>query len=448
MKNLIRSLLVFLFITCAFFHSNAQSNVGIGTATPSSKAALEIVSPGNNQGILIPRLSGAQRVAIGLTAAEKSLLVYDIDSAAYMYWNGSAWKLMLAGSNNGLTRTGSSVGLGGTLSSNTSIAMGGNSLTFTGGKLGIGTTGSEVFEVRGAGSTGTTLAMRLTNSAATTLFTVADDGMVTVSGAGKLGVGLSPSSKVDVLETSNAIYAVNSVNTYSGNFDSRAVRGYAVNNPGWGYGGEFTGGYRGISATAQAGAYSSSAYGVLGEAYGTDGTRIGVYGYASGGVTNYGIYGSYSGAAGYAGYFAGNVYCSGGSYLGSDEKLKENIKPYTGAIDMLRKMNVKTYKYRSDGIYKGMNFNKDVQYGFIAQEVEAVFPEFVKETSHVIHNKDKGKNGLGSDPEIVTFKSLNYNALIPILTQAIKEQQALIELQNEKINELDKRLEALEKSNK
>ncbi|MFL5730082.1 MAG: hypothetical protein ACJ75J_11405 [Cytophagaceae bacterium] len=181
-KNFISSLL-FVFIS---LHATAQKNVGIGTVTPNSKAALEVVSPGNDQGILIPRMKAVQRLAIPVAAADNSLMVYDIDSAGYMYWNGSAWKLLLAttsavAANNGLTKTGSTIGLGGTLTSSTSIGLGGNNLTFTGGKLGVGTTGSEIFEVRGVGSTGSTLSMRLTNSLANTLFTVADDGLVTVN---------------------------------------------------------------------------------------------------------------------------------------------------------------------------------------------------------------------------------------------------------------------------
>jgi hypothetical protein len=404
MINTYKSLSTILFLALISFYASAQ-NVGIGTISPNAKSALEI-KPVGKQGLLIPRLLAADTANFGVLAGtEDGLTFYATDTKKFYYYNSTVGKWYSFGSSvggsytasNGLTLSSSNLRLGGTLSGNTSIAMAGNNMIFT--------------------------------------------------GVGKLGIGLSPNYKVDILETTSSIYALNSENTYSGSFDSRAVRGYAVNNPGWGYGGEFTGGYKGIAATAQGGTYASFTYGVFGESYGTAGTRIGVYGYASGGATNYGIYGEYGGT-GYAGYFVGNVFSSGGSYLGSDEKLKENIKPYTGAIDMLRKMNVKTYKYRSDGIYKGMNFNKDIQYGFIAQEVEAVFPEFVKETSHVVHDKDKGKDGLSANPEIITFKSLNYNALIPILTQAIKEQQALIDLQNEKINELNKRLEALERGNK
>lgn len=52
------------------------------------------------------------------------------------------------------------------------------------------------------------------------------------------------------------------------------------------------------------------------------------------------------------------------------------------------------------------------QYGLIAQEVEEVLPELVKSMK------------IGDDQE---FKSVNYNAHIPILIKAMKEQQEEIE---------------------
>lgn len=72
---------------------NAQQNVGIGTTTPNAKSVLELVSPGNNQGFLMPRLTTAQRTAMALTAAENGLTVYDNTLNQFFYWNGatSTW---------------------------------------------------------------------------------------------------------------------------------------------------------------------------------------------------------------------------------------------------------------------------------------------------------------------------------------------------------------------
>lgn len=79
------------FIIC-FSVFSAAAQVGIGTENPSVNAVLELKSPGNNQGFLVPRLTTAQRTAIsGLGVSEKGLLVFDISDDKFYYWSGSAW---------------------------------------------------------------------------------------------------------------------------------------------------------------------------------------------------------------------------------------------------------------------------------------------------------------------------------------------------------------------
>ena len=70
---------------------NAKAqNVGINTtgAAPDSSAILDISS--NDKGLLIPRMSTTQRLAIVNPA--KSLMVYDSTTHSFMYYNGSSWK--------------------------------------------------------------------------------------------------------------------------------------------------------------------------------------------------------------------------------------------------------------------------------------------------------------------------------------------------------------------
>lgn len=114
----------------------------------------------------------------------------------------------------------------------------------------------------------------------------------------------------------------------------------------------------------------------------------------------------------------------------SDRRLKTNITPLEKSIDKIMKLN-------------GVTFNWDktvrpsapttLQYGFIAQEIEKVIPELVSEDSD-------------------GYKTVNYIGVIPVLTQAMQEQQKEIEQlkdENKKLNEtveaLLKRVEALEK---
>lgn len=90
-----RSFLTLFFISLALSPSFLFAQVGIGTETPSTNAVLELRSPGNNQGFLVPRLTTAQRTAASftsvLTVSEKGLLVFDTDTNKFYYWNGTAW---------------------------------------------------------------------------------------------------------------------------------------------------------------------------------------------------------------------------------------------------------------------------------------------------------------------------------------------------------------------
>lgn len=74
-----------LTIALCSFHIEAQ--VGIGTTTPDPSAILDMSSA--SQGILTPRLTTSQRIAIASPAT--GLLVYDTDQSAFYYYSGSAW---------------------------------------------------------------------------------------------------------------------------------------------------------------------------------------------------------------------------------------------------------------------------------------------------------------------------------------------------------------------
>jgi hypothetical protein len=90
MKSLLPRILFFALICTIYFPGNAQ--VGIGTETPNARAVLELQSPGNNQGFLVPRLTTAQRTAMTLNATtDKGMLVFDSSDNKFYYWNGTAW---------------------------------------------------------------------------------------------------------------------------------------------------------------------------------------------------------------------------------------------------------------------------------------------------------------------------------------------------------------------
>ncbi len=108
MKRIIFSLVAF-FIT-----GNGIAQIGIGTNSPNSKAILDLSS--TDKGLLLPRMTAVQRLAINPAGAARGLMVFDTDSLAPMFWTGTAWQRITSGG-------GSSTG--------NFWALGGNALTGT-----------------------------------------------------------------------------------------------------------------------------------------------------------------------------------------------------------------------------------------------------------------------------------------------------------------------------
>jgi hypothetical protein len=82
-----------IFLTNMFLlalYASFAQQVGIGTNSPNSKALLDLTS--NNKGLLVPRMSAAERIAINPANPAKGLLVFDNDSTAFMFWTGTAWQ--------------------------------------------------------------------------------------------------------------------------------------------------------------------------------------------------------------------------------------------------------------------------------------------------------------------------------------------------------------------
>ena len=178
----------------------------------------------------------------------------------------------------------------------------------------------------------------------------------------------------------------------------------------------------------------------------TDGANYGVYARTTGasgsstGSLNYAIYGDVSAAPfsnTWAGYFNGDVQVIGTLYQTSDRKFKTNISKLTEATSVLRQLKPVEYDYKEKYTEKGINLPKGHQYGFIAQDLEKVLPNSV--ASSTIHlNQDRKP---GEENEFEEFLGVNYISIIPILTQALKEQ-------DDRILELEKKILELEKKKK
>ncbi len=110
----------------------------------------------------------------------------------------------------------------------------------------------------------------------------------------------------------------------------------------------------------------------------------------------------------------------------SDQRLKENIRDSSDGLAVVNALRPVRYDWK-----KGYGNDQKNQLGFIAQEIETVFPESVSEWQI---NKD----------EETTYKTVGPSALIPVLVKAIQELKAINDTQAETINALTARIVALE----
>ncbi|MES2131429.1 MAG: hypothetical protein V4506_03710 [Bacteroidota bacterium] len=98
MKNKI----LFLFAVGASLACNsvsAQNNVGIGTTTPNPNSILELQS--TTQGVLVPRMTSAQRLAIAIPT--EGLLIYDITVDCFFFYEttSATWKNLCSAAGTG-----------------------------------------------------------------------------------------------------------------------------------------------------------------------------------------------------------------------------------------------------------------------------------------------------------------------------------------------------------
>lgn len=110
--------------------------------------------------------------------------------------------------------------------------------------------------------------------------------------------------------------------------------------------------------------------------------------------------------SGYAGYFDGDIYTTG-SYLPSDIRWKRDISQIENALQMVKSLRGVQYLWNREK-YPERGFKTGKQYGLIAQEVEEIQPELVRED----------QDG---------YKAVDYQKITAFLVEAVKEQQKQIE---------------------
>jgi hypothetical protein len=111
----------------------------------------------------------------------------------------------------------------------------------------------------------------------------------------------------------------------------------------------------------------------------------------------------------------------------SDFRLKENIEKCSPLVSKLMQVRVYTYNY-NDTYFRDFTpeqkqkFQKK-EFGFIAQELEEIFPELVY-----------------TPDSLNDYYGIDYVSMVPILVEAIKEQQSTIEILQQEVKSLKKDL--------
>ena len=168
--------------------------------------------------------------------------------------------------------------------------------------------------------------------------------------------------------------------------------------------------------------------------------------FSTGGVGNYDV-GKFVGSDF---FLRGSIYANAPQYF-SDIRLKKNIQSLTDALTTIKNLKGITYDWKTDkdearllalsnirpvdakDILSLDKEKKDIQrkitnsanqIGFSAQDVQKVLPQIVKE-------------------DLEGTLTVNYVAIIPVLVEAVKEQQAIIDAQKATIDALQKDITAI-----
>lgn len=162
-------------------------------------------------------------------------------------------------------------------------------------------------------------------------------------------------------------------------------------------------------------------------------TGIGVRGVSD---SSYGIYGNSGNSLSYAGYFNGSVF-STGTFQTSDARLKQNIETLENGMKIINQLKPKTYQFRKDGNFALLNLPDGNHYGFLAQDLEKTIPGIVKNAGINSKFLKLGQQKEGVTGEELSFKSVNYNELIPIMIKGMQEQEKNMISQEERIQQLE-----------
>jgi hypothetical protein len=274
-------------------------------------------------------------------------------------------------------------------------------------------------------------------------------GMASLVGLGLFAVSRAATAQLSLPYTgscNNEYNCFQVTDSYAG--DGWAIGGKASGANAWGVEGLTTYPNSG-SACGGGGVYAAAncGYGVLASSdtnYAVSGTstnNTGIVGVSQAngysgvaGVNSYGGYavsGWTNGGGGYAGYFDGVVKVTGELYVGScsgctsDVRLKTSVHPLTGALEQLLKLKGVTFEWKAPSEHENeAGRGLGTQTGFIAQDVETVFPGWVKQDGYTAPDGQKYKT-----LELRQIEALEVESIRSLKSEndALKERVAALE---------------------
>lgn len=111
-----------------------------------------------------------------------------------------------------------------------------------------------------------------------------------------------------------------------------------------------------------------------------------------------------------------------------DNEIKKNVSAIDNSLQRLVQLEPKIFEYNKTK-FKDLQLPSGKQYGFMAENLQTVFPDLVTYKSY---NYSVGKNSFRT----AKVKEVDVESIIPILVASIKEQQSEIEKLKAEVLEL------------
>jgi len=149
-------------------------------------------------------------------------------------------------------------------------------------------------------------------------------------------------------------------------------------------------------------------------------------------TTAYGVYSNVRNSGALSGYFTGGrLTCTDNivAYY-SDERLKNIISNIPNALDKVNKLN--GFYYTNNDLAKSFGYKDDkMQIGVSAQEVNAILPEVISLAPFDMEFDEEMRTQKSKSGE--NYMTVQYDRLVPILIEAIKELSNKVENLEEKL---------------